>query len=139
MSALTDKHNEQVLEIAGIVRTNLVLAGIDIDKVSAAGIVRTVLDNYKPVGVWSDVPEETLPRFSRPGRWRRWDIRIGNHLFNYRMFQHELYRDDPGYERHVMRTIKRRMGESIAAWIMNEPEPNPVADDGGATSQPVGG
>jgi hypothetical protein len=135
---LNDRHQAEVERIVEIVKTDLILRGEIIHAKTVRAIVRDVLDNYKPVGLWSEVPSDSglyAGAFTRPGVWRRWDIRIGSRLFGYKMFQHENYMRDQGYLVHVKRQIRRRMGESISAWIMGEADPNAVNDLGEGTTQ----
>lgn len=126
MSDLNDKHKAEVYRLGQIIETNARLGGIELRPDDARALVRDVLDNYKPVGLWSEIPELAMGfgPFARTGKWSIWDIRIGARIFSYKMFQHEIYRDDPVYDAHVKRKVRTKMGESISAWIMGEPEPN---------------
>lgn len=135
MSDLKKLHDAEVLRLTRTVQLNARLAGVELDPVTATGLVRDVLDNYKPVGVWSEVPEVDQPNVGwfRPGIWERWDILIGGQHFRYKACTHFEFRNDKEYRSHIKRQIRIKMGESISAWIMEEAEPNPVNDRGEGT------
>lgn len=140
--ALKRAHNQEVLRLARIIRLNARLAGIELDQVSSAGLVRNVLDNYKPVGVWRTQEEQpTGDRlgWARPGVWKILDIWIGSRMFSYKFFANAEYKGDEGFQAHAKRKVMIEIGRSISAWILGQPEPNTPNERGdGTTSEQVG-